>query len=272
MAGINIADDDDQSDVFMEQMIPDEVISIASSVAVMDKVALEQMVVELKTQLLRANTQRTATRTDTASELRNQEIHDRSLAATTGVDTVIVTMDTYTLWWVSQWVDWGKSRITKPNKRAQSTAKRVQSCRCEVFAVRCGRCAAGWLSVRTVRYTVRGLFAMRCAACGLVAFAWCAVMHGMRRPMCCAGRCAANCLRCNALRAGWLHSRGADGTMLLTEGFLGWFKVRDFIKTKVFTRFKGMGGLVGGGMGGLVGGGMGGLVGGGMGGWCDGFN
>ena len=37
------------------------------------------------------------------------------------------------------------------------------------------------------------------------------------------------------------------------EGFLGWFKVRDFIKTKVFTRFKGMGGGVGGGMGG----------------WCD---
>ena len=24
----------------------------------------------------------------------------------------------------------------------------------------------------------------------------------------------------------------------MTEGFLGWFKVRDFIKTKVFTRFK----------------------------------
>ena len=41
--------------------------------------------------------------------------------------------------------------------------------------------------------------------------------------------------------------------MLLTEGFLGWFKVRDFIKTKVFTRFKGMGGWAGGGMGGLVG-------------------
>ena len=43
---------------------------------------------------------------------------------------------------------------------------------------------------------------------------------GMRRPMRCAGgRCAANCLRCNAMRAGWLHSRGAGGTMLLTEGF-----------------------------------------------------
>jgi hypothetical protein len=29
-------------------------------------------------------------------------------------------------------------------------------------------------------------------------------------------------LRCNALRASWLHSRGAGGAMLLTEGFLGW--------------------------------------------------
>jgi hypothetical protein len=38
--------------------------------------------------------------------------------------------------------------------------------------------------------------------------------------------------------------------------FGGWFKVRDFIKTKVFTRFKGMGGWVGRGMGGWVGGGM----------------
>ena len=35
----------------------------------------------------------------------------------------------------------------------------------------------------------------------------------------------ANWLRCNALRAGWLHSRGAGGAMLFSyaiEGFLGW--------------------------------------------------
>jgi hypothetical protein len=51
-------------------------------------------------------------------------------------------------------------------------------------------------------------------------------MHGMR----CADRCAAlvafaRCARigCDAIRcAGWLHSRGAGGAMLLTEGFLGW--------------------------------------------------
>jgi hypothetical protein len=64
--------------------------------------------------------------------------------------------------------------------------------------------------------------AMRCDARDAMQ---CAAMHGMR----CAGRCA----------AGWLHSRGAGGAMLLTEGFLGWL-----------SRFKGMGGWVGGGMGG----------------------
>ncbi len=46
-------------------------------------------------------------------ELRNQAIHDRSLAATAGIDTVITTMDTYTLWWVSQWVEWRKTRIAE---------------------------------------------------------------------------------------------------------------------------------------------------------------
>jgi hypothetical protein len=125
------------------------------------------------------------------------------------------------------------------------------------------RCAAGWLSVRAARCTVRGLFAMRCAARGLVAFARCAVMHGMR----CAGRCAANwlrcnalrcaarcvdCLRCDALRAGWLLSRGAGGAMLLTEGFLGWD------------------GWPEGWVDGWSVGWMDGVM-GGMGGWCDGF-
>ena len=106
-----------------------------------------------------------------------------------------------------------KVSTTNQTKPAQSTAKRVQSCRCEVCAVRCGRCAAGWLSVRAARRTVCGLFAMRCAARRAGSFLRCtgcdatsprAAMHGMR---------------CNALRAGWLHSRGAGGTMLLTEGF-----------------------------------------------------
>jgi hypothetical protein len=71
------------------------------------------MVVELETQLLRANAQRTAARVATAAEIRNQAIHDKSLAATAGIATVISTMDTYTLWWVSQWVDWRKARIAE---------------------------------------------------------------------------------------------------------------------------------------------------------------
>ena len=57
---------------------------------------------------------------------------------------------------------------------------------------------------------MRGLFAMRCAARGLVHS--CAVMYGMR---------------CNALRAGWLHSRGAGGAMLLA---MGGFKVDGWVE------------------------------------------
>ena len=56
------------------------------------------------------------------------------------------------------------------------------------------RCAAGWLSVRASPCTVRGLFAMRCAARGLVAFARCAVMHGMRGSM----RCELFAIQCAA--------------------------------------------------------------------------
>jgi hypothetical protein len=113
LAGINITDDENRSDVSMEQMIVDEVISTASSAAAMQRDELERRVVELETQLLRANAQRTAARAATAAELRNQAIHDRVLVATTGIAPVIMTMDTYTLWWVSQWVEWRKSRIAE---------------------------------------------------------------------------------------------------------------------------------------------------------------
>jgi len=85
------------------------IISIASSAAAMERQALEKRVVELETQLLRASVQRTPT----AAELRNQAIHDRVLAAITGIAPVIMSMDTYTLWWVSQWVEWCKTRIAE---------------------------------------------------------------------------------------------------------------------------------------------------------------
>ncbi len=63
----------------MEQMIANEIVSIASSATTMEPQSLEQMVVELQTQLLRANAQRTAACTTTAAKLLNQAIHDRSL-------------------------------------------------------------------------------------------------------------------------------------------------------------------------------------------------
>jgi hypothetical protein len=113
LAGINITDNENRSDVSMEQMISDEIVSIASSANTMERQSLEQRVVELETQLLRANTQRTAARAATVAEISNQSIHDKSLAVTAGIATVISTMDTYTLWWVSQWVDWRKSRIAE---------------------------------------------------------------------------------------------------------------------------------------------------------------
>ena len=75
----------------------------------MEREALEKRVVELETQLLRASVQRTPT----AAELRNQAIHERVLAAITGIAPVIMSMDTYTLWWVSQWVEWCKTRIAE---------------------------------------------------------------------------------------------------------------------------------------------------------------
>ena len=51
--------------------------------------------------------------THTTAAACNQAIHDRVLAATTGIAPVIMTMDTYTLWWVSQWVEWRKTRIAE---------------------------------------------------------------------------------------------------------------------------------------------------------------
>ena len=76
---------------------------------------------------------------------------------------------------------------------------------------------------------MRGLFVIRCAARGLVAFARCAVMHGMRRPMRCelfAMQCAARGLvafaRCRRHHA-------FDGG-ILRVGFLG--KTKGFIEPK----------------------------------------
>ena len=111
-------------------------------------------------------------------------------------------------------LNFGKVSTTNQTKRTQRKVMRSvcgprRAMRGPRRAMR-GRCtgcdtrtSTGWLSVRAARCTVRGLFAMRCDARGLVAFARCAVMHGR-----CAGRCAANWLRCNALcrRAGCIRA------------------------------------------------------------------
>jgi hypothetical protein len=118
LAGVNLSTEEDRymdnrSDVSMEQLIADEVVSIASSAAAMDRSALEQRVVDLERELMRANAQRTGARAATAAKIRNQAIHDRSLAATTGIAGIITSMDSYTLWWVQQWIDWRKSQIAE---------------------------------------------------------------------------------------------------------------------------------------------------------------
>jgi hypothetical protein len=120
LAGVNLTTEEDKymdnrSDVSMEQMIADEVISIASSAAAMDRQALEQRLVDLERELMRANARAapTAVRAPTAAEIRNQARHDTTLAATTGIAGIITSMDTYTLWWVQQWIDWRKAQIAE---------------------------------------------------------------------------------------------------------------------------------------------------------------
>jgi hypothetical protein len=117
LAGVNLTTEEDKymdnrSDVSMEQMIADEVISIASSAAAMDRQELEQRVVALETELMRANARAApaAVRAPTAAEIRNQARHDTTLTATTGIAGIITSMDTYTVWWVQQWMIGAKLR------------------------------------------------------------------------------------------------------------------------------------------------------------------
>jgi hypothetical protein len=60
----------------------------------------------------RAFAARNALRPATAAEARNQAIHNKVITATTGIVTLIKTMDAYTLWWVTQWINWRKENVT----------------------------------------------------------------------------------------------------------------------------------------------------------------
>ena len=117
-------------------------------------------------------------------------------------------------------LNFGKVSITNQTKPAQSTAKRVQSCRCEVCAVRQamrkkqsfykasgfsgrgGRCVAGWLLVRGL-FAMRGPMragwlhsrgALRCTGCNAMR---CDARDAMREPMRCTG-CGLFAIQCDA--------------------------------------------------------------------------
>ena len=74
--------------------ITDEVISIASSAASMERKALEDRVIHVETQLLMAS-----------KINHNKNLHDKILQDTTFMATAIMEMDLYTLWWLIQWID-----------------------------------------------------------------------------------------------------------------------------------------------------------------------
>jgi hypothetical protein len=115
-------------------------------------------------------------------------------------------------------------RVEESIKQAKLSAQMSEMSYRAMRSGRGGRCVAGWLSVC-------GLFAMQCAARGLVAFAGCAALHTGCDAMRCdardAMRCelvAMQCAKASGFSAGWLHSRGAGGAMLFSfaiEGFLG---------------------------------------------------
>ncbi len=118
-----------------------------------------------------------------------------------------------------------KLNFGKVSPTNQINERKVLRSACSAAGARCAPCAAGdarRAGYRCGRRAVRcadclRCDALRCAARGLVAFARCAVMHGMRRPM----RCELVVMRCE-LFAMQCAARGAGGAMLLTEGFLGW--------------------------------------------------
>ena len=110
-----------------------------------------------------------------------------------------------------------KNSSTNQTKRNQRKVLRSVCGPRRAMRGRCTGCdtrtSTGWLSVQAAPCTVRGLFAMCCARAGCIRAVRCDARE-MRGPM----RCELVAMQC-AVQAGWLHSRGAGGTMLLTEGF-----------------------------------------------------
>jgi hypothetical protein len=108
-----------------DQEILDEIISIHSSSSSMNREELISRIVALET----AEVVRAWAITHTTAAACNQAIHDRVLAATTGIAPVIMSMDTYTLWWVSQWINCRTRRIAENGDPAVERAAHVRSYR-----------------------------------------------------------------------------------------------------------------------------------------------
>ena len=56
----------------------------------------------METQLLRARTPAATAALATIAQIRNQGIRNQSLTETADIAPVIMTMDIFTLWWISQ--------------------------------------------------------------------------------------------------------------------------------------------------------------------------
>jgi hypothetical protein len=115
LAGINISDDDNHSDMSLE--IADEVISIESSASSMDRKVFENRVIQLETQLLLAK-----------KTNRNKILHDKVLKETANIAPVIMQIHLCTLWWMSQWIeerkaDLGKTDTNSDNQKLLRTYK-----------------------------------------------------------------------------------------------------------------------------------------------------
>ena len=111
LAGINISDDDNHSDMSLDRSkeIADEVISIASSAASMERKALENRVIQLETQLLLAK-----------KTNRNKSLHYKIRKETANIAPVIMQMNLCALWWVSQFIEERKAGLGKTDTNSDN--------------------------------------------------------------------------------------------------------------------------------------------------------
>jgi hypothetical protein len=130
LAGINICDDDNHSDMSLDRdkdskQLAEEVVSIASSAASMERKQLETRVIQLETQLL---LERQAAKAKVASP--NQILHEQIKEKTANNVNTSKTYNACQLWWIAQWVyDCKKElELTDTNERKQKLKSYVYHC------------------------------------------------------------------------------------------------------------------------------------------------